>query len=105
MKRVLILLLLVSGYAHADWRNGDDPFDASKVRGDTMVVKWVRVDNIQATCDRISRQRGMGGFPYAVDACTFWEDHSNTCVMYTPRTTTQHIIGHEMRHCFQGSFH
>ena len=105
MKRFLVLLLLLSSTAYADWRNGDDVFDASRVRGETMTIKWIRVDNVWATCDKLSKERGGGGFPYSVDACTFWQDNSNDCVTYTSKNTTQHIIGHEMRHCFQGNFH
>ena len=107
MKRlVAVILVLVATNAMAeDWRNGESLFDASTVRKDTMVVKWIRVDDIQATCERVSRSKGLGGFKYNVDACTFWETETNVCMVYTKKQTTQHIVGHEMRHCFQGSFH
>ncbi len=38
-----------------------------------------------------------------VAGCAGWTD--NACVVITGSTTTHQILGHEIRHCFEGNFH
>jgi hypothetical protein len=84
-----------------------DKFSADNNMTNKTTVTWVPVDNIRKTCEEQSKRRGFGGFGIPMEACTFWDKGitGNSCVIYTPRTVDYWIIGHEMRHCFQGSFH
>lgn len=74
-------------------------------RKETLVVSWMVVPNskVQATCETISKDSGLGGFGFAVDACSFWR--KDTCLIVTGSQTTHSELGHELRHCYQGSFH
>jgi hypothetical protein len=74
----------------------------------TTTIKWITVDNVQARCEKESHKRKFGGFGYAVEACSFWDKGPNNedlCTIVTGKYTNMHTLGHETRHCFQGSFH
>jgi hypothetical protein len=86
-----------------DWKNPEAKFDASTLLTSKTTISWFRVDNVQATCEKESRKRGLGGFGYAISACSFWQ--GDNCQIFTGKKTTMHELGHETRHCFQGNFH
>ena len=105
MKNIVALITIVIFATSANAENWKDPesrFNATLKR-DKSTITWQLTDNVQKTCDTESRRRGLGGFKYSVDACSFWEGDS--CIIITARNTTLHEIGHEMRHCFQGNYH
>ena len=106
MKKALAILLAVislSAMAKEDWANPEKPYNARTLNTEKSTITWLRVDNVQATCEAESKKRKLGGFGYTVYACSFWE--MNSCTIITSNTPTLHDLGHEMRHCFQGSFH
>jgi hypothetical protein len=70
-----------------DWKNPEAKFDASKLMTSKTTISWFRVDNVQATCEKESRKRGLGGFGYAISACSFW--NGNDCQIYTDRKSTR----------------
>ena len=108
MRRTVFLFLLgllaCSGPIHAD---ESATFDATKRMTDYALIRWRPVKNVNAVCQKQSRERGMGGFAYKVEACAFWSKKPfvNLCTIYTSKRTTMETVGHEVRHCFQGSFH
>lgn len=87
----------------------DDPyevFDMSKRMYDNVEVEIHTDSNISQRCENESHRRGFGGFPYKVYACTFWnEGGRHKCTIYLPTNTNMHQLGHELRHCYQGSWH
>jgi hypothetical protein len=106
MKTALAILLAVislSATAKEDWANPEKPFNARTLNTEKSTITWLRVDNVQASCEAESKKRRMGGFGHRVYACAFWEN--NTCTIITSKTPTLHDLGHETRHCFQGNFH
>ena len=108
MKKALVLALAVfATVAHADWRNAEEPFNASNKMTEQSQIKWVTVSDVQGTCEKESRRRGNGGFGYPVQACTFWDKTSDgyQCTMITAKNPSIHTMGHEVRHCFQGNYH
>ncbi len=38
-------------------------------------------------------------------ACAFWNVRRKECTVITPLVTGYNYLGHELRHCFEGSFH
>jgi hypothetical protein len=106
MKTVLVIILMftTTSVFSQDWTSAEARFDASKVMTEKSVVTWKRVPNVQATCERESKNRGLGGFGnLGVQACSFWD--KNTCTIITSTRPNLHDLGHEMRHCFQGNYH
>ena len=86
-----------------EWDNPKVEFDASQTMTDKTVVIWKRVNNVQEACNAESERLGVAKIPYQVKACSFWT--KSTCTIITGRKTTQHSLGHELRHCFQGAWH
>lgn len=102
-KFILALVLAPCFAVAADWRDGDAMFSTKPNQTETLVVSWMVVPNVQATCEAVSNDSGLGGFGHAVSACSFWR--KDICLIVTGKQTTMHQIGHELRHCFQGGFH
>ena len=104
-KTVLAALLLPIACMAQDWRDAYAKFSTKPNRKESLVVSWMVVPTakVQATCEAISKDSGLGGFGFALDACSFWR--KDTCLIVTGAQTTHAEIGHELRHCFQGSFH
>lgn len=86
-----------------NWQNPEAKFTTSKNATDTKQITWRHTDNVQKECEAESHKRKLGGFGYAVNACSFWD--SATCTIITAQQATMHTLGHEVRHCFQGNFH
>lgn len=102
-----VILFLVSFSVHAF---NDDPyvvFDATTRNQNPINLNWVTVKDPSTTCQQESKKRGLGGWPYKVYACTFWNDDgiANKCTIITGHQTNMHQLGHEVRHCFQGPYH
>ena len=102
---ILVALLLPCIAVASDWRDPVAKFGTKSNRKETLVVSWMVVPNskVQATCEAISKDSGLGGFGVALDACSFWR--KDTCLIVTGAQTTHAELGHELRHCYQGSFH
>lgn len=82
-------------------------FDTNKNMASMVVVTWEQTNNVQKRCDAESKTRGLGGFDYEVEACSFWGQRLGVqvCHVITGKKTTIATLGHEMRHCYQGSWH
>lgn len=109
MKRVLLAATfgLTTLAAHAvetpyDTFTGDANF-TNKTK-----VTWKQVADIQKECNLESKKRGYNGYNYSIEGCSFWDVDTfqeNTCYILTRLNTSYWTFGHELRHCFQGSFH
>ncbi len=104
-KAILAMLFVPSVALAGGWRDGDAKFSTKPNRSETLVVSWMVVPDaaVQATCEAVSKDSGLGGFGFAVSACSFWRN--DRCLIVTGKQTTMHQIGHELRHCYQGNFH
>jgi hypothetical protein len=104
MKNTLLAILLLSAsVTHADWRNPEAPFDATKNDTVTKQLSWHISKDIQKTCEQEHVKRGFAKPTWRLDACSFWK--GNTCDIFTKPNPTMHDIGHELRHCYQGNYH
>ena len=104
-KAIAVILMLVITNVWAE--TPLDKFSAEKNKVTKTTITWIPVDDIKKTCEEQSRLRGFGGFNVPMQACTFWNNSitGNSCVVYTPKIVDFWMIGHEIRHCYQGSFH
>ncbi len=85
------------------WEDPEAKFDATVRNVTFSTIQWVLVKDIQGVCNTESKKRGLGGFNFQVDACSFW--NGPNCIIYTRESTTLHELEHEMRHSFQGNYH
>ena len=105
MKKALFGLLLMANFAYAG-NEAFEPnalFDISKSPKLEANVKINVVKDVNAVCNAERRKFGQPVFNYSVDACSF--ERNGVCHIVVPAKTTMYIIGHELRHCFQGAFH
>jgi len=103
MKKALLILLFVSSLAHADWRDPFEKFDADKNFTSASNITWKIVENPTKTCSAERVRRGYKDNGQAVEACSFW--NGSSCTIITKRMVDRDTIGHEVQHCFQGSWH
>lgn len=89
--------------AAQEWSDPYARFDTKQNIHKTVILTWVYTNNVTQMCDKESKRRGLGGFDYSVEACSFWD--ANKCTVITKKQTNTHELGHEVRHCFQGNYH
>lgn len=66
-----------------------------------VVVTWLAVDNPTTTCKMLFPD-AMALHPIIV-ACAGWA--KDQCTVVTGKVTTHQVLGHEVRHCFEGKYH
>lgn len=107
MKKILFILLFPLPALSATFK--DDPyevFDVSKRERSAVQLMVYSDGDVATRCQKESRKRHLGGFPYRVEACSFWnEDSGLKCSIYLPTLTNMHQLGHEVRHCLAGAWH
>ena len=110
MKFALSLFLFLFLMGSPGWCTTENPhaeFPARNNFTNSSTITWRYSKNIIAECNRESKLRGLGGFKYAVEACSFWTkvNGKDECTIITDPMPNFHTVGHEIRHCFQGNFH
>lgn len=97
MKSILaIALLVLSSMASAQSYNIQ--FEAQPNLPE-KIIRWVVVENVSAVCQ--AKMPLLGN--QRVLACS--EYNNRMCTIYTGRVTDMAIVGHEIRHCFEGAWH
>lgn len=106
---VIIAALCIAGCATPD--NASEQFHKTENQyfyheaGSTRVnVQWIRVspERLQRVCKLMVAHPVKPGSVFLGCAGL---DLAGTCIIYTTTNTTHQILGHELRHCFQGNFH
>ena len=71
---------------------------------DTKVIRWVRLsmDDLQRKCASITDKRISENSKFLGCAAP---TTTGQCVVFTATTTSHQVLGHEVRHCYQGAFH
>lgn len=65
----------------------------------TKRVEWVTVDNVDQVC------RGFAPLAQGRRFVGCAVSNATQCRVYTNRNTSLSILGHEIRHCFEGAWH
>ena len=72
-------------------------------------VDWQVHENVEAFCSNAFKKdvalfqtMKIGG---EFKGCSIWKVRERTCVIATSSVTTHSVLGHELRHCFEGHFH
>jgi hypothetical protein len=103
-KLILSMLMLVNGVSFA---SGDHnlSFQAKDVYEDVR-ISWIVSDDIVQTCNMATALTGSTAkYNHRILACAVLYKKSNTCVIYTAKKLNLAILGHEIRHCFEGAWH
>ena len=110
MKMIIILLsLFASSTAVARLeKSAYEKYSTKANFTDTTQVTWEPVDNAEKKCTEIHVKATGKPYPDKVDACSYWKKNlfqQYNCHIITDKNTNNDILGHELRHCFQGDFH
>ena len=107
MKKILVLIMCASTTVCAqtwNWRDAHSKFQVPENRTDlTQRVRWQAVDDANAVCNAVNMSRTGKPIGYRVEGCQFMEN--NECVIITGKITNIANLGHEVLHCFWGSYH
>jgi len=70
-------------------------------------ISIIVVKNLEETCRKLEFKNSHRTVSKFVEACSTWSFASgqSNCVIYTAKIIDFWILGHEVRHCFQGNFH
>ena len=96
MKYVVLLLLLA----------GCSQFTAKPDKERTMLaprIWWFTVDDPEKEC----LSYGLEPAPifFTINGCAMTHKYDQSCTVITGKDTSMEVLGHEVRHCFEGSFH
>jgi hypothetical protein len=111
-KKFIIFFGLVAiatpGSIQAQWKFNNDGsriFDMRKNKEDSVriTIQSVNQSQVKEECQKKSIALGNGGFKEEMLACTFW--WGSKCHIIVAHKVDMRTIGHEVMHCFQGSWH
>ena len=68
-------------------------------------VRWEVRENVAEFCGRAAKLTTAQAFFTPPIACAMWNVQTKECVIITGQQVTHVALGHELRHCFEGSFH
>jgi hypothetical protein len=103
--KYLVALLAVWSFSAGASGSHDLEFTA-KERYDDVTVGWVVADDVAQTCNMAMSLAGAKvKYNRHILACAVVYRVSNSCVIYTAEKLTLAVLGHELRHCFEGGWH
>jgi hypothetical protein len=68
-------------------------------------VTWETRDDVAQICSKAIGMSKDAAYLTPPLACAFWDKTAKQCSIITGKTTNHAVIGHELRHCFEGHFH
>ena len=107
MKRILALFLLIPVIAgaqptrYASRTSADEAFEANP-KSTPSVLLWVVSLDPDSECRQASGQK-LQDRRGVIRACAVY--NAKSCTIITGVETSHAILGHELRHCFEGRFH
>lgn len=77
------------------------PFDAVPKLRHMVEVVWFTVPDPQEVCEKEEGKK----YSFRISACALRRNENRRCIVITGQRPTMGDLGHEIRHCFQGSWH
>lgn len=76
----------------------------------TVTIKWEVRDDAAEFCAKSMRVRSLQpgrelAFATPPMACAIWYVPGKECTVITSKKVSHALLGHEVRHCFEGHFH
>ena len=85
-----------------------EPFTpvASDKRIMNMVkVRWEVREDVREYCASAMGMDKERAYTTPPMGCAIWSSRNKECTIVTGSTTSHLVLGHELRHCFEGHFH
>jgi hypothetical protein len=81
------------------------PLPADKRIMDVVTVKWDVRPDASEFCAKVAKMSVERAYFTPPLACAYWVRAKKECTIVTLPTTSHAVLGHELRHCFEGQFH
>ena len=105
MKQIFaVFLMVISMQASASGRYDLD-FEAQDQYQDVRIA-WYVVQDVPQTCAMAGALKGARTrYNPNIIACAVRFLDGQACVIYTAKKLSLAVLGHEVRHCFEGAWH
>jgi flavin reductase (DIM6/NTAB) family NADH-FMN oxidoreductase RutF len=105
MNKIIAGFLMVVSMQAVASGNHDLEFTAQE-RYEDVTVGWIVSNDVVQTCNMaIALSGNRVKYNPKILACAVANHNSNTCVIYTAQRLSLAVLGHEVRHCFEGAWH
>lgn len=80
------------------------PLQTTQRQMEGVKIIWEVRDDAAAYCQQ--KQQSQGGTVQGTHvACAIWSVQKKECRIVTSNVVSHVVLGHEVRHCFEGHFH
>lgn len=100
MKKIILFLGLILSTGCAVSHNQN--YFSADLEVTSTNVTWVVVEDADKQCRTFYK---LSKTPQRIEACALIVRELDSCFIFTNKTLTQDVLGHEIRHCFQGRWH
>jgi hypothetical protein len=97
---VLVSLLCISCTSDRYQRQELDPYG-----NQSITIRWKRVPDPNAYCRYVDTKMADISKDKRIVGCAHWSKVKPECTIATGMADDLAIIGHEVKHCFQGDWH
>jgi hypothetical protein len=105
MKQILAVFLMAISLQAAASGRYDLEFEAQD-RYEDVHMAWYVVQDVPQTCAMAGALKGARTqYNPKIVACAVRFSGGRTCVIYTAKKLSLAVLGHEVRHCFEGAWH
>ena len=105
IKTIFATILAMSSLTACASGSYDLDFEAQD-KYDDVRIAWYVVKDVPQTCAMAGVLRGANvQYNQKIIACAVLFRKSNACVIYTAKKLSLAVLGHEVRHCFEGAWH
>jgi hypothetical protein len=105
IKFIFVSLLAMTSLTACASGSYDLDFEAQD-KYDDVRIAWYVVKDVPQTCAMAGALKGAKvQYNQKIVACAVLFRTSNSCVIYTAKKLSLAILGHEVRHCFEGAWH
>lgn len=80
------------------------PLPTPERRMNQVKLTWEVRDDVESYCKQRQLDKGVSIKGTHV-ACAVWSVQHQTCRIVTGEQVSHVVLGHELRHCFEGHFH
>jgi hypothetical protein len=105
IKTIFAIILAVSSFTARASGTYDLEFEAQDKYEDVHMA-WYVVKDVPQTCAMAGALKGARTqYNPKIVACAVRFSGGRTCVIYTAKKLSLAVLGHEVRHCFEGDWH
>jgi hypothetical protein len=105
IKTIFATILAMASLTACASGSYDLEFEAQDKYEDVHMA-WYVVKDVPQTCAMAGALKGAKvQYNQKIIACAVLFRKSNACVIYTAKKLSLAVLGHEVRHCFEGAWH